>query len=271
MSIHTATLLQGLGFQIDRRLEELHTALPGRVESFDAAKQTVDVTPAVQSFALAEDGTRIAYTLPVLADIPLVFPGAGGYRETFPVTAGDTVLLVFTEASLDVWQAQGGIVDPQDRRRHHISDVVAIPGLHPNPKPWTGVATDAATWGHDGGPQVVARSAGLELGATAAAPPTDALVLGTTYRAAEDTFLQLFSSSAATIQTALTTAATALAAAATALAVPIVGGAMAATPLATVVSQLGVITAQVAALQAAIATYKSTGAGAYLSQKVKTA
>ena len=271
MSMRTPTLRQAIDVFLDRRLEEVHTALPGRVESFDATKQTVDVTPAVQALALNEDGTRAPYTLPVLADVPLIFPGGGGYRETFPIAAGDTVLLVFAESSLDSWQAQGGIVDPQDRRRHHIADVVAIPGLHPNPKPWTGVATDAATWGRDGGPQVVARAAGLELGATAAAPPTDALVLGTTYRAAEDVWLQAVKTSTSAINTALIAAASALATATAALAVPIVGGAMAATPLGTVVSQLATIAAQVAALQAAATTYASTGAGAYLSQKVKTA
>lgn len=264
MSSHSPSLLEVLDLAMTRRLGEVHTALPARVEAFDADKQTADLLPQVQSFALQEDGTEVAVTLPVLSSVPVIFPGGGGYRSTFPLAKGDTVLVVFAEASLDAWQARGGVVDPEDRRRHHIADAVAIAGLHDDSKPWTGVATNAATWGKDGGPQVVARAAGLELGADAASPPTDALVLGTSYRSAEDACLQSVSGAVTTMNTEV---ATAIASLAPFLAptLPLTGSA-----LAPIAKLLGVIASQLAVMNAALTTYKSTGAGAYLSQVVKT-
>jgi hypothetical protein len=187
------SLAEVLDTALSRRLGELHTCLPGRVESYDASKQTVDVQPLVQAFALQEDGTTTTESLPVLSSVPLIFPGGGGFRATYPVASGDTVLVVFAEASLDAWQPRGGVVAPPDTRRHHLADAVAIAGLHDNSKAWTGASTSAATWGKDGGPQVVARSSALELGGDDSNPPTEALVLGTTYRSAEDTFLQSLS------------------------------------------------------------------------------
>ena len=56
------------------------------------------------------------------------FPGAGGYRITFPVAEGDTGLLLFAESSLDKWLVSGGTVDPEDDRRHDLTDAVFLPG-----------------------------------------------------------------------------------------------------------------------------------------------
>lgn len=263
------SLAEVLDTALSRRLGELHTCLPGRVESYDASKQTVDVQPLVQAFALQEDGTTTTESLPVLSSVPLIFPGGGGFRATYPVASGDTVLVVFAEASLDAWQPRGGVVAPPDTRRHHLADAVAIAGLHDNSKAWTGASTSAATWGKDGGPQVVARSNALELGGDDSNPPTEALVLGTTYRSAEDTFLQSLSTACQSALAAVAAAATALSTAATANAVPMVGGAVAAPSFAIVVTQLGTVAAQLGAIQAATTTFKAQGS-TFLSQKVTT-
>lgn len=206
VSAQSPTLAEVLDLALTRRLEELHTMLPGRIESFDAATQTADVQPLVHALALQEDGNRVAVPLPVLPGIPVVFPGSGGYRSTYPVAKGDSVLVLFAEACIDAWQPHGGAVEPGSRRRHHLADAVAVVGLRDNDHQWKGVATDAATWGKDGGPQVVARSGALELGSTADNRPTDALVLGTTYRQAEDAFLQAISTAAMAVATALSPA-----------------------------------------------------------------
>jgi hypothetical protein len=55
--------------------------------------------------------------------------GAGAYKITFPVAAGDIVLLCFAQTSLDNWLQLGGVVDPQDSRKFDLSDAIAIPGL----------------------------------------------------------------------------------------------------------------------------------------------
>ena len=56
----------------------------------------------------------------------------------FDLVPGDTVLLVFSERSIDKWAQQGGEVDPLDSRLHHLSDPVALPGLLSLNKAWQG-------------------------------------------------------------------------------------------------------------------------------------
>lgn len=114
---------------MDQRLTGVFTAMPGRVESYDAAKQSCDVQPLVQNGYINEEGERVAERLPVVPGIPVVFPGSGAWSFTFPISRGDTVLLVFANCSLDQWLERDGEVDPIDDRRHHLSDAFAIPGL----------------------------------------------------------------------------------------------------------------------------------------------
>lgn len=156
---------------------KMHTGLPGRVESFDPDKQVVDVQPLVQAYLPNEDGSMTAVTLPVLSSIPVQFLGGGGFRGTFPLAQGDTGWISFSEASLDAWQAKGGLIDPADDRRFHVSDAVFLPGLHADDKPWKNVNSSDATWGKDDGSQVVATSDGLELGGNVNDRPTDMVAL----------------------------------------------------------------------------------------------
>ena len=45
-----------------------------------------------------------------------------------PLQAGDDVTLVFSQRSLDNWKSSGGMTDPQDARKHHITDAYALIG-----------------------------------------------------------------------------------------------------------------------------------------------
>lgn len=137
MSENSKTLAEALDGYVDNRLRDVHVAMPGRVESYDSAAQRASVQPLIQRVIEAEDGSRTAQSLPVINDVPVVFPGAGSFSITFPVTRGDTVLLVFSEFSIEKWREQGpsvvgtkvSPVDPEDGRHHALSDCIAIPGL----------------------------------------------------------------------------------------------------------------------------------------------
>ena len=123
---------------LDAWRADLHVSIPARVERYDETKLLCDVKPLVRD--PLPDGTTAS--VPVICNVPVAFQGGGGFRVTFPVKAGDTVLLVFGERSLDRWLNDGGEVDPVDPRRHDLSDAVAIPGL----RPFAG--TNAATSAH---------------------------------------------------------------------------------------------------------------------------
>lgn len=149
-----------------RTMREIRVAAPAAVTRYDATRQVVDVQPQLADYFWTDTDDVEQVFGGVVPNVPVVFPGAGGFRLTFPVQVGDTVLLVFADRSLDAWQDQGGKRAPNDLRRHHISDAVAIPGLHPNPKAWTGASTSNMTLGKDGGPQVTISPSDIELGGT---------------------------------------------------------------------------------------------------------
>lgn len=137
----TPTLGQVIKRLISERLDGLRVMLPGRVESYDQAALRVSVQPLIQhGFIDPETGNRVVERLPVVTDVPIVFPGSGGVRVRFPINRGDTVMLVFSSSSLDRWLVSGREVDPSDDRRHHLTDAIAVPGLLSFPE-----AKDAST------------------------------------------------------------------------------------------------------------------------------
>lgn len=139
----TPTLPELIKLIIESQLVDLHVSLPARVESYDSAKQKVSVKPLLKRGYLSEEGQRLVEGLPVINEVPVAFQSAGDFGVTFPLKAGDTVLLIFSEASLDKWLALGGEVDPGDDRHHTLSDAIAVPGLRPFNKPNSQVADDA--------------------------------------------------------------------------------------------------------------------------------
>lgn len=106
---------------------QMYVALPARIERYDHAEQRADVLPLLRR-AYADGEVQ---DMPVVADVPVIWPRSGGAQMTMPVKRGDTVLLVFIDRSIDRWLAEGGTVTPDDRRQHDLSDAVAIPGLVP--------------------------------------------------------------------------------------------------------------------------------------------
>ena len=113
---------------------ELHTAMPARVKSYDARRQTVDVTPSLGRYIPSEDGGYERETLPDLFAVPVCFPRSGAYGLTFPISEGDTVLLVFSQFPTHQWQSGGNESESGDLRTHDFGSAIAIPGLYPDSK-----------------------------------------------------------------------------------------------------------------------------------------
>lgn len=110
---------------VAERLRQVNTCLPGRIVSYDAAKQTATVQPLLKS--KNPDGE--VETLPPLVNVPVVFPRAGGAAITFPVAKGDGVMLSFSQRSIDEWRGEGGEHVVDDPRMLDLSDAIATPGL----------------------------------------------------------------------------------------------------------------------------------------------
>jgi hypothetical protein len=147
-------------------LRDIRVSLPCTVESYDASKCSVTVQPGIRDLREQEDGTYANLRMQPLTNVPVHFPGAGGYRITFPIEPGDTGYVVFADRSIDRWlSGAGGEVDVNDLRAHDLSDGIAFePGVRPFGSPWSGASTSRMTLGRDGGPQVTFGTTDIQLG-----------------------------------------------------------------------------------------------------------
>jgi hypothetical protein len=121
---------------IDIASKRLRVAIPGVVQSFDAAKQTVTVQPALMENVRVA-GVLQSKPLPPLVDVPIVFPRAGVYVLTMPIVAGDECLVIFADMCIDAWYQLGAASTPQKQmieRRHDLSDAFAILGCWSQPR-----------------------------------------------------------------------------------------------------------------------------------------
>lgn len=151
MISRSPTLAEVLNALRDGILRDARVSLPGRVESFDAATNTADIQPMVRETVENDDGTTSQVSLPILTGVPVMFPSGGGFRITFPIAQGDTVLLVFADRSIDAFMSQGQEGSPADQRRHSLSDAVAIPSLVSENRAWTNIEADVITIGKETG------------------------------------------------------------------------------------------------------------------------
>lgn len=104
----------------------LHVAIPAKVISYNKKEGRADVQPLIKKEL--SDGRIIPRA--AIKNVPVVFPSTKNSGLFFSINTGDSVLLVFSERSLDNWKGSGGNqVTPQDRRQHDFSDAIAIPGL----------------------------------------------------------------------------------------------------------------------------------------------
>lgn len=127
-----STLASNIKQGVESRLKELHTSTPGIVESFDPETQLASVQPAIRRIFVTRDGDTEILTpsdLPILINVPVIFPRGGGFSLTFPVKKGDECLLTFCERSIDNWHETGKIKKPGARRFHSLSDATAFVGL----------------------------------------------------------------------------------------------------------------------------------------------
>lgn len=134
MKSNTPTLPGVIRAAIKAALIDVHTAIPGRVLSYDKTKQVATVQPIVRKDATTK--------LPAIPGVSVMFLGNDTFSLTWPVKKGDTGWLMFAESSLDKWKTGGGDdVDPGDDRRFDLSDAVFIPALRSQkrPVPATGV------------------------------------------------------------------------------------------------------------------------------------
>jgi len=108
----------------------------------DPAARPVSVQPAVTGRVTLPDGSRVSVVLPLLVDVPVVFPSGGGFTLTFPIAAGDDCLVVFGSRCIDAWWQAGGVQEPLEARMHDLSDGFALVGPFSQPRVLPGVSAE---------------------------------------------------------------------------------------------------------------------------------
>lgn len=129
---------------------QLRVAMPGIVQSFDPDAVTCTVLPAIRGIIPTQVGVNPS-DLPLLVDVPVIFPHGGGCTMTFPVKRGDECLLIFSDRCIDFWWQNGGVQEPVDPRQHDLSDAFAIIGPQSQAKKISGISTSAAQFRSDDG------------------------------------------------------------------------------------------------------------------------
>jgi hypothetical protein len=129
----------------------IQTALPGIIQSYNAAAQTVTVQVAIKANVTTTDGKTGAQPLSILTDVPVQFPAGGGHGMTFPISTGDECLLVFASRCIDAWWQQGGVQPQAEKRMHDLSDGFAILGFRSKPRALSNVSTTSTQIRSDDG------------------------------------------------------------------------------------------------------------------------
>lgn len=189
----SVSLLEFTRAIVEAEASDLHTTIPGVVIKYDVATQTADVQPIVRAHALDADVPTEEH--PILPNVPVRFPGGGGFIVHFPLAPGDHVDLHFMQADPSAWRSTGQMSDPVDTRRHDMSFAYATPGCRPDTAPITDASASALTIGRDGHAQMITvDSSFVTLGAGA----TEAAALASKVVACLDVIMTLLQTTPST-------------------------------------------------------------------------
>ena len=123
------TLIESLELLIASKLQEVHTAIPARIESYEGhGTRKANVTPLVK---LTTVSGMVVEPLPIHG-IPVVFPSTSDFSMLFPLPKGTMGILYTSESSIGSWMAGDGDVSvANDPTRFTLSDSFFVPGLFP--------------------------------------------------------------------------------------------------------------------------------------------
>ena len=105
----------------------LRCCIPCIVQSYDPEKGTVECQPAIREKIINQNEEIEYQNLPLLLDVPVVFPSTDSWSVSFPLKIGDECLVFFSDLSIDNFWEKGNVQNPIEDRRHDLSDGFAIP------------------------------------------------------------------------------------------------------------------------------------------------
>lgn len=128
------SLTELLSFCFSEFSDALNCIKIGEIVSFDKNTQTAEVKILNKKINQNYSASKVLIEYPLLMQVPCVIMGGGSSYITYPITAGDQCLVLFSDYMLDNWKNTGDNVPSDFNRRHDISDAIAIVGLRALPQ-----------------------------------------------------------------------------------------------------------------------------------------
>lgn len=132
MKSETATPIDVLNTLKENIFKNLRAICVGIVQEVNYSKQTLKVIPTEQFVWYKDDSTKEVYDQPPMTNVPYMSLCGGTAGLTFPIAKGDECLLFVCDYDYNSWYLTGEKSIPEQRRRHDISDSIALVGLHNN-------------------------------------------------------------------------------------------------------------------------------------------
>lgn len=159
-----------LRLAVSSRLRDVNVALPGKINSYDPSEQKADIKPLLKRITQTTDGNELEEELPVIPNVPVIFPRGGDFFISMPVKQGDFCLLIFNSFPVDKYKyGQGDDINPGDFSMHQLTDAVAIMGFSPFAQAIADADPDNIVIGVQDGNQVHIAEDKIELGKKGAA------------------------------------------------------------------------------------------------------
>jgi hypothetical protein len=114
---------------MDDLQSKVYTTLPAIITDVSQyeSKNIISVRPTID----LEHSDGQVSECPDIFNVIVVQPSGGGGLLSFPLQAGDNVLIEFSMRNIESWlESDGGSVTENTQRFHDMSDAVAIVGLH---------------------------------------------------------------------------------------------------------------------------------------------
>ena len=120
--------LEDLFVEIKREVfATLNCVQIGRIQSFDATQQTAEIVLQVKRRVTPD--TIADY--PVLVDCPVFILQGGAAYIDMPIQPDDYCIVLFNDRNIDTWWDSANVAEPMTRRKHALSDGMAIVGINP--------------------------------------------------------------------------------------------------------------------------------------------
>ena len=108
-------------------LLDVHTSMPARIVSYDDQTQRAVVRPCAKRVLAADEKGLAVEQLPDLPNVLVAWLGGGGFVLRFPLVAGDSGWLHFSETDSSGWERDGQPGAPATAERHGLGSPIFYP------------------------------------------------------------------------------------------------------------------------------------------------